>query len=47
MTDITQRKQAERVRLKVGERAEHGNRVITEKNRELELLASDLCDKDP
>jgi len=45
MTDITHQKQAERALLEAKQRAEDANKVITEKNRELELLASELRDK--
>jgi PAS domain S-box-containing protein len=45
MTDITQQKQAERELLEAKQRTEEANKLITEKNRELELLARELRDK--
>src|SRR5215510_4386018 len=45
MTDITQQKQSERALLEAKQRAEDANTIITEKNRELELLARELRDK--
>ena len=45
MTDVTQQKHAERELFEAKQRAEEANKVITEKNRELELLARELRDK--
>src|SRR5215475_1373322 len=45
MTDVTQQKQAERELLEAKQRTEEANKLITEKNRELELLARELRDK--
>lgn len=45
MTDITQHKLAERELLDAKQRTEEANRLITEKNRELEALALELRDK--
>jgi class 3 adenylate cyclase/PAS domain-containing protein len=45
MTEITQQKQAERELLEAKLRTEEANKLITEKNRMLEALASELRDK--
>jgi PAS domain S-box-containing protein len=45
MTDITQQKRAERELLEAKQRTEEANKFITEKNREVELLARELRDK--
>ena len=45
MTDITQQKRAERELLEAKQRTEEANKLITEKNRMLEALASELRDK--
>ena len=45
MTDITDRKQAERDLLDATRRTEEANKLITEKNRALEALYSEIKDK--
>ena len=45
MTDITQQKQAERELVEAKERTDEANKLITEKNRVLEGLYSELRDK--
>jgi len=45
MTDISEQKQAERERLEATQRTEEANKLITEKNRMLESLFSELKDK--
>ncbi len=45
MTDITERKQAERALLDATRRTEEANKLITEKNRALEALYSEIQDK--
>ncbi len=45
MTDITEQKQAERDLLDATRRTEEANKLITEKNRMLEALYSDIQDK--
>ncbi len=45
MTDITERKQAERELLDATRRTEEANKLITEKNRMLEALNSEIQDK--
>jgi class 3 adenylate cyclase/PAS domain-containing protein len=45
MTDITEQKQAERDLIEATQRTEEANKVITEKNRVLEALYSELKDK--
>jgi adenylate cyclase len=42
MTDITEQKQAERELLEAKQRTEEANRIVTEKNRTLEALSSQL-----
>jgi class 3 adenylate cyclase/PAS domain-containing protein len=45
MTEITQQKQTERELVEAKQRTEEANKLITEKNRMLEALASELRDK--
>jgi PAS domain-containing protein/class 3 adenylate cyclase len=45
MTDITQQKQAERELVEAKERTDEANKLVTEKNRVLEGLYSELRDK--
>ena len=45
MTDITEQKQAERELLEAKQRTEEANKLITEKNRMLEALFSEIQDK--
>jgi class 3 adenylate cyclase/PAS domain-containing protein len=45
MTDITERKQAERALLDATRRTEDANKLITEKNRALEALYGEIRDK--
>ena len=45
MTDITEQKQAERELVEAKQRTEEANRLVTEKNRMLQALFSELQDK--